>query len=58
MNKFERFLGRISDKTCLKVDYLGSKSSQIAKRWGIRLLTPLPPATGGFIPQPPFRLNN
>jgi len=43
MNEFGRFLGRISAKTCLKMDYFGSKSPKIAKR---------------FAPRPPFRLNN
>jgi len=38
MNKFGRFLGRISAETCLKMDYFGSISLKIAKRsaqrWG------------------------
>jgi len=29
-----KFLGRISAETCLKMDYFGSKSPKIAKRWG------------------------
>jgi len=32
MNKFGRFLDRISAKTCPKMYYFGSKSSKIAKR--------------------------
>jgi len=40
MNKFERFLGRISAETCLKMDYFGNKSPKIAKRWGLRPQTP------------------
>jgi len=35
MNKFEGVLGRVSPKTCLKMDYF-SKSLKIAKRWGLR----------------------
>jgi len=44
MNKPGRFLGRISAETCLKMDYFDSKSSKIAKRWGLRPQNPLPPA--------------
>jgi len=33
MNKFGRFLGRISAETCLNMDYFSSKSPKIAKRW-------------------------
>jgi len=44
-NKFGRFLGRISAETRLKMDYFGSKSPKIAKRWGL-------------CPRPPFRLND
>jgi len=33
MNKFGRFLGRISAETCLKINYFGSKFPKIAKRW-------------------------
>jgi len=40
MNKFRRFLGRISPEACLKMDYFVSKSPKIAKRW--------------LFPQPPF----
>jgi len=29
MNKFRRFLGRISAETCLKMDYFGSKALKI-----------------------------
>jgi len=54
MNKFGRFLGRISAKTFLKMDYFGSKFPKIAKRWGLCPQTPLPPAA----PRPPFKLNN
>jgi len=42
MNKFGRFLGRISTETCLKIDYLGSKY----------------PKAPFFAPRPPFRLND
>jgi len=41
MNKFQKFLGRISAKTCLKMVYFGSKSPQIAKHWGLRPQTPV-----------------
>jgi len=40
MNKFGRFLGRISAKACLKIDYFDSKFFKIAKRWGFRAQTP------------------
>jgi len=40
MNKFRRFLGRILAETCLKIDYLGSKSSKITKCWRLRLQNP------------------
>jgi len=33
MNKFRRFIGRILSEICLKMDYFGSKSPKIAKRW-------------------------
>jgi len=29
MNKFQRFLSRISAKICLKMDYFGSKSQKM-----------------------------
>jgi len=58
MNKFERFLGRISAETCLKMDYFGSKFPKIAKCWELLPQTSLPPAAGGFDPRPPFKLNN
>jgi len=48
-----KFLGRISAETCLKMD-----SSKIAKRWGLRIQTPLPPAAGSFAPKTPFSLND
>jgi len=53
MNRFGRFLGRISAETCLKMDYFGSKSPKIA----------LPPDTlnsggWGLRPQTPVRLND
>jgi len=32
MNKFRRFLGRISAETYLKIDYFGSEFPKIAKR--------------------------
>jgi len=35
MNKFGRFIGRISSEISLKMDYFGSKSPKIAKRWGL-----------------------
>jgi len=41
MIKFRRFLGRILAEVCLKMDYFGSKSPQIAKRWGLRPQTPV-----------------
>jgi len=47
MNKFGRFLGRISAETCLKTDYFRSKSPKIAKRWMLRSQTSLPPVVGG-----------
>jgi len=39
MNKFRMFLGRISTKTCLKMNYFDSKSSKIAKRWGFHQIS-------------------
>jgi len=39
----------------LKMDYFGSKSLKIAKRWGLRPQTPLPSEAGGFALRPPFR---
>jgi len=41
-----------------KMDYFGSKSQKIAKRWRLRPQTPLPPVAGGFAPRPPLRLND
>jgi len=38
MNKFERFLGRISTKTCLKMDYFTSKSQKIVKLLSLKVL--------------------
>jgi len=38
MNKFRSLLGKISSETYLKMDYFGSKSPKIAKRWGLRPL--------------------
>jgi len=57
MNKFGKILGRISAKTCLKMDYFGSKSPKIAKRWGLCCpQTTLPPAAGGFASITPIRV--
>jgi len=39
MKKFRRFLGRISAKTCLKIDYLMVNPKNV-KCWGLRLQTP------------------
>jgi len=36
MNKFRRFLGKISSDIRLKTDYFGNKFPKIAKRWGLR----------------------
>jgi len=36
-----KVLGRISVEICLKIDYFGSKSPKIAKRWGLRFKTPV-----------------
>jgi len=58
MNKFRKFLGRISAEICLTTDYFDSKSPKIAKRWGLRLQTALPPSAGGSSPRPPFRLDD
>jgi len=41
MNKFGKFLGRISAETCQKMDYFSSKSPQIVKCWGFRPQTPV-----------------
>jgi len=41
LNKFGRFLGRISAETCLKMDYFDSKSPKIAKRCSL--------ASGGWV---------
>jgi len=57
MNKFGRFLGRISAEISLKMDYFGSKSPKIAKSRGLRPQTPLLSAEGGIAPRPPFKLN-
>jgi len=46
MNKFRRFLGKISAETCLKMDYFDNKSPKIAKRWGLRPHIPYPLASG------------
>jgi len=35
MKKFGRFLGRISAEICLKMDYFGGKSPQIAMHSGL-----------------------
>jgi len=40
-----KVLGRILVETCLKMNYFGSKSPKIVKRWELR-------------PQTPFRLND
>jgi len=48
----QRFLGRISSETCLKMDYFGSKPAKIAKRWGLCPQTPLPLAAEGFAHRP------
>jgi len=37
--KFQRFLGRISAETCLKMDYFGSKSQKNRQALGFRPLT-------------------
>jgi len=34
MNKFRKFLGKISAKTCLKMDYFGSKSHKLPSAGG------------------------
>jgi len=52
MNKFGSFLGRISAETCLKMDYFGSELSKIAKHWGFRPQTPLPPRLRVPLPDP------
>jgi len=52
MNKFRRFLGKISAETCLKMDYFGSKSRKISKRWELYSQTPLLQAAGGQNPTP------
>jgi len=50
INKFGRFFGRISDETCLKMDYFSSKSLKNSQAppdplassgWAIRLQTPV-----------------
>jgi len=59
MNKFQRFSGRISSETCLKIDYFDYKSPKIAKRW--ELATPpdsLTPAGGDEALRYPFRLDD
>jgi len=52
-NEFGRFLGTISAKTCLKMDYFDSKSPKIAKCWRLCLQIPLPSAVGGKLPPGP-----
>jgi len=58
INKFQRFLGIISAETRLKMDYFDSRSKKIAKRWGLRFKTLLPPADGGFALRSLLRLND
>jgi len=41
-----KVFSKISAETCLKMDYFGCKFKKIAKRWGLRPQTPLPPAAG------------
>jgi len=45
MNKFQRFLFKISGETCLKMDYFISKSSKL-------------PTAGSSISRPSFRFNH
>jgi len=49
MNKFQRFLGRISAETCLKLDYFGSKS-QKSSNAGALPPDPLVSSGWGFCP--------
>jgi len=55
MNKFGSFLGRISAKTCLKMNYYGNKFPQIAKPWSSSP-DPLPLAAEGFAPEAPVHV--
>jgi len=41
MNKFRRFVDKISAETCLEMDYFGSRFPKIAKRWGLHPPTPV-----------------
>jgi len=52
MNKFGGFLGRISDETCLKMEYFGSKFFKIAQA----LEAPLPDLL--LCPQTPVQVND
>jgi len=56
MNKFRRFLGRISAKTCLKMNYFGSKSQKFAKRWSLFPQASLPLRFPGAWPQTPIEI--
>jgi len=54
--QFERFLGRISAQTCLKMDYFGSKFPKTAKCWGLCPQNLSPPAAGSFASRPPIQV--
>jgi len=41
-----------------KMDYFCGKFLKIAKRWGLRPQTRLPPAAGGFAPRAPLKIND
>jgi len=41
---------------CQKIDYFGTNSPKIAKRWGLRPQSPLLLVAGGFDSIPTFRI--
>jgi len=43
----------ILSEICIKMRYFYWKIAKLAQHWGLRPLTPLPPAAGGFAPRPP-----
>jgi len=52
MNKFKRFLGRISAEVCLKMDYFKVVIFKNCQVLGVPLQNPLLPAAGDFASRP------
>jgi len=57
MNKFRKFLGRISAEIYLKMNYFDSISPKSPSAGG-SASNPLASMAGGFAPRPPFRLKD